>query len=70
MAPKRKKPNLIVGVRVEADLREWLEDRANEFGLNMSQVIRDLLVKARARGWRFGDLPGATPDVARKAGGA
>ena len=70
MKTKRRVPNLVIGVRVDEDLREWLQERADEFGVNMSQVVRDLMIKARARGWRFGDLPGATPADARKAGGA
>lgn len=68
MKSKRRAPNLVIGVRVEADLREWLQERADEFGLTMSQVVRDLMIKAKARGWRFGDLSGATADAARKAG--
>lgn len=65
---KSKRRNLVIGVRVDWDLRQWLQERADEFGLTISQVVRDLMVKAKARGWRFGDLPGATPDAARKAG--
>lgn len=65
-----KKKNLAVGVRFDATQRDWLDFRAKEDGLTVSQVLRKTVVRAAQEGWSFGGVNVYHPDAARKGGGA
>lgn len=69
--PRRKTVHgsgVFTGAWLSESERGWLNHRAKEDGLTVSQVLRKTVRRALASGWTFGDEPPTTVDAARKAG--
>ena len=63
-----------ITIRLDADLAQWLAERARKTGISQGQLIRDQLEKARARKadrpfMRLsGSVSGLAKDVSRRKG--
>jgi hypothetical protein len=66
MSKRKKRVNAIggeriIGFRLTDGMGKWLDARAEETQRSVSQILRVIVDRAMAEGWRFGGAPEVKP---------